>query len=851
VRDGAGNVAWLNVRADDEPFPECAPSAIEGRGLLAEPLDLMVGDFNAGTEVAVALRWDAASRTLTGEWGDGGAGAIRTEVADGAFGYAGGPYVVWVSAGSCGGMETLGAASSAAAIHLSQPGADIPPDTTAPDLPLVTLVGDPARAHRVGSTLFYNPTAGGNVTLRAEPADAQSGISGVAFPAMFWDDDAVVAEDPYEHTYDWEGGATASGAKQVSASNYARLGTDDAFTLTPDGAAPSGAITGPAANATIGNGQAIAIDASDGAGAGVAVVEVRYCAGTSCTFAGGAAIGSDTTAPYEVTWSGQPADGQYTLVARATDRVGNVTESATVAVTVANDTTPPSAPVLTLSEDDSRAYVSGATLFYSSSGAGTFTLAATASDPESSIASITFPVVFGGDGATDTAAPYERAYPWASGETASGSKTVTTTNGAGLTASGNLTLTRDSTGPTISVSAPSNGATVANGQVVSLTPTDSGAGVALVEVRYCAGGSCAFAAGTAIGTDTSSPYAVTWDDQPADGQYTLVIRATDNVGNTRDVVRTVTVDNGLSGLAAPPPAPAATGQGVIRGADRDGAVCRAAARAESRKLGQLRNGAPVELLGEAVGEWQPVRCKDRTGYVRAELVTAAGDEAAPTPVPEPGDTDENPPPPAEPSDGDGDGNGQGADPKRPLGEVVAGEPAGGGKPYAVAKATASDDAPSPDPLLDGDPATVWRSEGTDEAWVALYLGKLRPVRAISWQVGPEGLRGALLVEATKDGKRWRVLGEVTSAEPGAWQTLRLRETIDARQLRLRFVGHDGATVLGGLAEVEVRGSTAGNDRHNGNNNRDRDRDRDPADKPRPPERKRQSRGRPPRRSPRP
>ena len=68
-------------------------------------------------------------------------------------------------------------------------------------------------------------------------------------------------------------------------------------------------------------------------------------------------------------------------------------------------------------------------------------------------------------------------------------------------------------------------------------------------------------------------------------------------------------------------------------------------------------------------------------------------------------------------------------------------------------------------------------------------------------------------------------------------------------MRLRFVGGDGATVLGGVAEVEVRGPTAGNDRHDGNGNRDRE--RGPADQPRPPERKRHDHGRRARRSPRP
>ena len=107
------------------------------------------------------------------------------------------------------------------------------------------------------------------------------------------------------------------------------------------------------------------------------------------------------------------------------------------------------------------------------------------------------------------------------------------------------------------------------------------------------------------------------------------------------------------------------------------------------------------------------------------------------------------------------------------------------------------------------------------------------------QVGLEGLGGTLVVEASKDGKRWRVLGYVASAEAGAWQTLRLREVIEARQVRLRFVGGEGVSVVGGLAEVEVRGPGGkgdgdgggghGGDGNNGNNKPKRDGNGGPAD----------------------
>src|SRR6185437_3648663 len=73
--------------------------------------------------------------------------------------------------------------------------------------------------------------------------------------------------------------------------------------------------------------------------------------------------------------------------------------------------------------------------------------------------------------------------------------------------------------------------------------------------RYCAGATCTYGASTAIGSPVTgtSPYSTTWNGQPADGQYTILVRSTDNVGNVRDVTRTVTVDNTspvLAGTAA-------------------------------------------------------------------------------------------------------------------------------------------------------------------------------------------------------------------------------------------------------------------------------------------------------------
>ena len=348
---------------------------------------------------------------------------------------------------------------------------------------------------------------------------------------------------PYSTNYSWSAGATASGAKSVTATNGAGLTASSSFTVTPDSTGPAAfALSAPAAGATIKNGQAVSAAPSD-ALSGVAQVEFRYCAGATCSFATGTAIGTpDTTAPYTVSWSSQPADGQYTLLARATDNVGNTTDSLPVTVTVNNapppDTTPPSTPVLTLTETAPDAQVAGSTLFYNPTAghAGTFTVAATTSDAESGIAQVAFPAVFGSDGVTDPRRPTRRTTAGVPGQRPRGRSPSPPPTGRGLTASSSFTVTPDSTGPTVAITAPANGATVTTKKQqaqIDVNASDTLSGVAQVEFRYCAGSSCTFAAGTAIGTpDTTAPYSVSWTSQPADGQYRLIARATDNVGNS-------------------------------------------------------------------------------------------------------------------------------------------------------------------------------------------------------------------------------------------------------------------------------------------------------------------------------
>src|SRR5205823_12783229 len=119
----------------------------------------------------------------------------------------------------------------------------------------------------------------------------------------------------------------------------------------------------------------------------------------------------------------------YTTLVRSSNQA---TSSATSSAKV--DTSAPSIPAIVLAESSSIEFVSGSTLYYNPQGSNSdsFDVSATSSDAQSGVASIAFPTDFGSDSLTDTTSPYGQTYSWDASASASGAKTVTVTNGAGL-----------------------------------------------------------------------------------------------------------------------------------------------------------------------------------------------------------------------------------------------------------------------------------------------------------------------------------------------------------------------------------------------------------------------------------
>src|SRR5207245_2951224 len=139
----------------------------------------------------------------------------------------------------------------------------------------------------------------------------------------------------------WTTVGTANGSHSLTAVARDAAGnvtTSAAVTVTVsnDTTPPSVSVTAPVGGASVSGTVSITASASDNVG----VVGVQFKLD-------GANLGvEDTTAPYAVSWKTLgTANGSHTLTAVARDAAGNVATSAGVAVTVSNDTIPPTVSI--------------------------------------------------------------------------------------------------------------------------------------------------------------------------------------------------------------------------------------------------------------------------------------------------------------------------------------------------------------------------------------------------------------------------------------------------------------------------------------------------------------------------
>jgi RHS repeat-associated protein len=299
-------------------------------------------------------------------------------------------------------------------------------------------------------------------------------------------------------------------------------------------AAPTVSLTAPPNNASYLQPVTLTVSASATASTGTTLTKVEF-------YAGATLVGTDTTSPYSISWANVPA-GVHSLTAKAWESTGAATTSAARTITVSATNT---APTVSLSGPaNNSTFVSPTAI----------TVSASAKAPETNdtVAKVEFyagTTLIG----TDTTSPY--SISWASPPAGVHTLTARATDGQGAvttSAARTVTVNAENLPPTVSLSAPANNSSYVSPASVTVSASakapETNDTVAKVE----------FYAGTAlIGTDTTSPYSISWASPPA-GVHTLTVRAYDGRGAvTTSAARTVTVSTSNAPPSVSLTAPAA------------------------------------------------------------------------------------------------------------------------------------------------------------------------------------------------------------------------------------------------------------------------------------------------------
>jgi hypothetical protein len=335
-------------------------------------------------------------------------------------------------------------------------------------------------------------------------------------------------------------------------------------------------ITSPASGATVGG--------TVTAAATVTIVGGLVVRGVQFKVDGANLGAEDTTAPYSIPWDTRTAsNGSHTLVAIGRDLLGVTYSSNPVTVTVFNDTTPPAVAV--------TSPASGAAI------AGTTTISATATD-NVGVVGVQFKVDGANVGAEDTTAPF--SVPWNTTSAASGAHTVSAVarDAAGnVTASAGVAVTVDNAPPTIAMTGPASGTTVAGTLGVSANASDN-LGVAGVQFKLD---------GANLGAeDTSAPYSTSWNTTGASsGSHMLTAVARDAAGNvTTSGSVAVTVDNTAPTIALTAPQNGATVNGTVTvtaTASDSGGVAGVQFKLDGANLGAEDTSAPYSTSWNTSG----------------------------------------------------------------------------------------------------------------------------------------------------------------------------------------------------------------------------------------------------------
>lgn len=366
--------------------------------------------------------------------------------------------------------------------------------------PPAPVIGDPPVANVTAPLAAAQLPVNAPASLFVNATDSDGVITYVQFVV---NDKVVTTDESYPYSTTWTPAALGNyRIKALVSDNDGNVVTSPTVVVTvKDGSAtaPTISISSPAAGATLTSGNPSRIEAS--AADDVAIASVQF-------YVNGQPQGAeDSSYPYLVDWTPN-SPGNYTLIARATDNVGNQTTSSPVTVTVTSG----AAPSVTLTSPSVTSIVSAGM---------PVNLTATAGDLDGTVASVKF-LVNGIVVGTASGVPYTASWkPSAAGFYSLQARA--TDNAGNITDSSVVLLTVLANQlPLPKLTSPANGATVraAVGLTLMATATDVDGTISSVEF---------FANGTSVGTATTPPYRAQWTPA-AEGVYRITVTAVDNAG---------------------------------------------------------------------------------------------------------------------------------------------------------------------------------------------------------------------------------------------------------------------------------------------------------------------------------
>ncbi len=277
--------------------------------------------------------------------------------------------------------------------------------------------------------------------------------------------------------------------------------------------------------------------------------------------------GSDPTSSLTaVTYSGPfniSSQGTTTVKFFGMDAVGN--SSSTVTQSVKIDTVAPTNGFSLTNKSGGGSLLSGTTLYYQGSTAGSFKLSNALTDPLSGPASTGYAVLSGSSGTFTFASssvtsgpPYvSNAFSWSSGETSAPTETATGFDVASNSSAAVFTLTNDSTAPsggalTVNGTAATGGGTSSYNSTGGFSIgtrtdyTDAGSGLAsstLTRQSATLSSSDGIVAGVCGSFGSATPIAgKPTQNGMSNGCYLYTLTGIDNVGNTISISTIVKVD---------------------------------------------------------------------------------------------------------------------------------------------------------------------------------------------------------------------------------------------------------------------------------------------------------------------